>query len=283
MTRRVVIRVALWSVTAVVAVVALLAVLTFTFFWRSPGYYLDVEPAPGEARIISLRDYQDDHSVPYVYESGNVMIFGADHSRDPKHPQFAQIDQAWRRFDPTVALVEGRLGFLVPGLMDPVREFGETGRVNALAKRDDVPSYSWEVPWERIATELTRSYPPEQVALFFVLRPYFGQVRQGKPDSPDKYVEEYLHRASIPALDGTIRTVADIDRIWRRDFAGEPDWRDVSDEQPLAGYLNAVAEAVDGPRNRHLVRLVHTLASRGERVFVVCGASHAVQIEPALP
>jgi NAD(P)-dependent dehydrogenase (short-subunit alcohol dehydrogenase family) len=67
----------------------------------------------------------------------------------------------------------------------------------------------------------------------------------------------------------------------RRAWA-EPDWRDVSDEQPLAGYLNAVAEAVDGPRNLHLVRLAHTLARRGERVFVVCGASHAMQIESAL-
>jgi hypothetical protein len=145
-----------------------------------------------------------------------------------------------------------------------------------------VRTYTWEVPWERTAADAARTYPPERVALYFVLRPYFAQVRQARPASPERFVAEYLHRAEIPALAGSIRTVADIDRIWRRDFAGQPDWRDVADGSPLAGYLNDIAVDVDIARNRHLVRVVHALRAKGERVFVICGASHAVQIEPAV-
>jgi hypothetical protein len=275
-------RVALWSMAVIVAVAVLLATLTFTYFWRSPGYYLEVAAAPGEHRVISLRDYDDNHPVPYLVRTDGLMAFGADHTRDPRHAQFPALDRSWREFRPTVALVEGRLGFLAPGLMDPIRTYGEMGRVNALAKAAGVPTYTWDVPWERTAEELAATYPPEQVALYFVLRPYFGQVRQARPGSPDRFVEEYLHRASIPALAGTIGSVADIDRIWRRDFAGGPDWRDVSDELPLAGYLDDIATETDTARNRHLVRVVHTLLGKGERVFVICGASHAVQIEPAL-
>jgi hypothetical protein len=275
-------RVAIWSVAVLVAVSGILAILTYTYFWRSPGYYLEVTAAPGEDRVISLRDYDDSHPVPYVIRADHLLVFGAAHTQDPHDAQFPVMERSWREFKPTVALVEGRLGFLAPGLMDPVRTYGETGRVNALAKSAGVPTYTWEVPWERTAAEAAAKYPREQVALYFVLRPYFSQARQGKPDSPEKFVAEYLHRAAIPVLGGAIRSVADIDRIWRRDFAGQPDWRDVSDGRPLAGYLNEIAIEVDTARNRHLVRVVHALLGKGERVFVICGASHAAQIEPAL-
>jgi hypothetical protein len=272
-----------WVLVTVVALAAVLTTLTFTFFWRSPGYYLDVEPFPGEAKVGSKADYRLGHPQPYVYRVGPVMVYGSVHTRDPDDPQLADIEAAWRGFQPTVALVEGRLGFLFPGLMDPVAEYGEMGWVNALAKRDDVTTYTWDPPWDRVATELAARNPPDRVALYFVLRPYFGSVRGGRPASPEAIVEEYLHRASIPALRGTITGVADIDRIWRRDFPGERDWRDVSDQGPLPGYIADIANQSEDRRNVHLVRVIHALVTKGERVFVVCGASHAVLIQPALP
>jgi hypothetical protein len=275
-------RIALRSLVVVLAVAAVLTLLTFTYFWRSPGYYLDVGAAPDEAAVISKRDYRLGHPQPYVYETGDVVVYGSLHTRDPQHPQLGDIESRWRRFAPTVALVEGRLGFLMPGLMDPVEEHGEMGWVYALAKADDVPTYSWELPWDSAATTLAGRYPPERVALYFVLRPYFGTLRHGRPESPESFLEEYLHRASIPALAGTIEDVEDVDRLWRRDFPGERDWRDVSDEGPLVGYLNDIGYASEDLRNQHLVRVIHALRARGERVFVVCGSSHAVLIEPAI-
>jgi hypothetical protein len=275
-------RVLLWSLATVLLVAAILTTLTFTYFWRSPAYYLDVVPAPGESRMIPLRHYRSGHANPYVYQVGDVLVFGSEHSRDPGHPQIAEIERRWRALKPTVALVEGRLGFLAPGFMDPVREHGEMGKVAALAKAGDVPLYSWDLPVDRVATNLAATLPPERVALYLVLRPYFGALRHGRPADPDKFVAGYLDRASIPALAGTIGSVADIDRIWRRDFPGAPDWRDVSDEGPLPGYLDEIAAAADDPRTLHLLRLIHTLAGKGARAFVICGSAHAVQIEPAL-
>lgn len=275
-------RVLVWLSIGVLAVAAVLTTLTFTYFWRSPSYYLDVGPVPGEDRIIPKREYLLGHAQPYVYEADNALIFGSTHTKDPGHPELAQIEQQWRRFKPTVALVEGRLGFLIPGFMNPVREYGEMGRVNALAKVDDIPSYTWEFPWDQVASELAGRFPPEQVALYFVLRPYFSNLRFGKPESPEKFIEEFIHRGTIPALGGTISSVADVDRIWLRDFPNERDWRDVSSEGPLIGYLNEVGFASEDLRNLHLVRVVKTLVSQGNRVFVICGSSHAVVIEPAL-
>jgi hypothetical protein len=275
-------KVVVWTLVPVVGLAAVLTTLTFTFFWRSPGYYLEVEPFPDESRVLPKAGYRLGHPQPYVYRAGDVMVFGSVHTKDPADPQLADIEDAWNRFDPTVALVEGRLGFLFPGLMDPVEEYGEMGWVNRLAKRDDVATYTWDLPWDSAATELARRHPPERVALYFVLRPYFSSVRFGRPASPEAAVGEYLHRASIPALRGTITSIADIDRIWRRDFPGDRDWRDVSDQGPLVGYLVDIAAESEDLRNVHLVRVIHTLVAKGERVFVVCGASHAVLIEPVV-
>jgi hypothetical protein len=275
-------KVLLRSLVALTAVAVALVILTFTYFWRSPDYYLDVEPFSGEDALMSMRDYRLGHAQPYVYETGTVMVFGSGHTRDPADPELAEIERQWRRFAPTVALLEGRLGFLAPGFMDPVEEYGEMGWVNALAKADDVTTYTWDLPWEDAATELARIHPPERVALYFVLRPYFGTLRFGRPESPESYVEEYLHRASIPALAGTIENVADIDRIWRRDFPGQTDWRDLSDQGPLVGYLRDLSADSEDVRNRHLIRVMHALVTKGERVFVICGSSHAVLIEPAV-
>jgi hypothetical protein len=278
MVKRVVVR----SLIAIVALAVVLTVLTFTYFWRSPDYYLDVQAYPGEANVVAKRDYRLGHPQPYLYESDGVLVFGSVHTEDPADPQLDDIENRWNGFRPTVALIEGRLGFLAPGFMDPVEEYGEMGRVYALAKADGVPTYTWELPWDRVATTLAGQYPPERVALYFVLRPYFSNLRFGRPDSPESFLEEYLHRASIPALAGTIDDVGDVDRIWRRDFPAERDWRDVSDEGPLVGYLVDIGNSSEDLRNQHLARVIHTLRVKGERVFVVCGSSHAVLIEPAV-
>ena len=270
-------KIALWFVGSAVAVAGVLALLTFAYFWRSPGFYPDPAAAPGiEDRIAGQAGYSDDHRNPYVFRSGDVVVFGAAHTRDPADPQIAAIDRAWEELRPTVALVEGRLGFLAPGFMDPVEHYGESGHVVARAKDDDCDVYSWDMPEEDLIAALAGVQPAERVALFMVLRPYFSSLRNGRPDDPESFVAEFLGRAADPAVAGAIHDVADIDRIWARDFPGGPDWRDVSDEHGLPGYLQEVSDASNDLRNRHLVRTALDLAGRGERVFVVAGSSHAV-------
>lgn len=276
-------RVLLWAVVSLLVAASTLALLTFTYFWRSPAYY----PQPpatslAEARIIPRSQYSEEHRRPYTYRHGNVVVFGAEHKPASVDRQLRQIDEMWRELRPTVALVEGRLGFLAPGFMDPVEHYGESGHVYALAKKDDVQAYTWEQPLDEHIAYLARVHAKDRVALFMVLRPYFSKLRFGKPESPEAFVEEFLGRADHPAIRGEINSVADIDRIWQRDFAGGKDWRDVSDETVLPGYLERLTEDSNDQRNRYLVRLVSHLSAQGERVFVICGSSHAVVIEPAL-
>lgn len=166
--------------------------------------------------------------------------------------------------------------------MDPVKNLGEGGKVKALAGRDDVPVYNWDLSKEELAERLKQKFSPEQIALAQILSPYFSKLRFGKPSSPEKFIEEYLHRAKYAGVEEKFRTPADVDNEWRKFFPQGPDWRNVSDETTLPGFLNNYLAAINDLRNQQLVCAIQELTAKGERVFVICGSSHAACIEPAL-
>ena len=105
-----------------------------TAWYRVPHY--DVSPSTElAAPILTPDEYRaliQTHSRPFVYEIGNasgaVLIYGAEHTRNPQDAQIADIATRWRVFAPTVALVESDLGMMFPAFMDPVETFGEVAR-----------------------------------------------------------------------------------------------------------------------------------------------------------
>lgn len=74
--------------------------------------------------------------------------------------------------------------------------------------------------------------------------------------------------------------VTAVNQAWQNHFPNGPDWRDVSDEYGLPGFLGQI----DGnlARDEHFVRVIIDLVEKGERVFAVAGSSHAVKLEAAL-
>jgi hypothetical protein len=263
------------------ATIILLGVV-YLVAWKSPAYYPVANC--GSINIIPFSKYGtiSDHPRPLILESKNVVVFGATHTRDPKDPQIDEIESEWNSLKPTIALVEGRLDFLLPGFMDPVKNLGEGGKVNALAKRSNVPVYNWDLSKKDLAAQLKQSFSGEQIAIAQILSPYFGSMRFGKPASPEKFIEEYLHRAEFVGLQEKFKTAGDVDREWSKIFPSGPDWRNVSDETKLPGYLDDYMAAVNDLRNKQLVCAIRQLLAKGERVFVICGSSHAACIEPSI-
>jgi hypothetical protein len=271
------------------ALLLLLAVAA-ALSWRSPAFYPADGLAAPQAPPLAQAQYDAVHEQfvrPYVVRcerpaGGAALVFGSAHTKDPDDPQIAAIDAAWDALRPTVALVESRPGGPLAALA-PVAMFGEGGETMRLARRDDVPVWSWEPSREtEVALQLER-FPAERVALFYVLRPYVSSLRHGKPADPDAEVESTRRqRTAWPGLEGTLPSVAAIDELWRRDFAGLPDWRDTSDEYGWPGYLDAIFDRSNELRDDHFARLVADLVGRGERVFATAGSSHAVKLEPAV-
>lgn len=257
----------------------------FLVAWKSPPYY--IVRGPVEVRydaIVPFADYGSiiDHDRPMILRHEGLTVFGAEHTRDPDDPQIELIEAEWKALRPTVALVEGRLDFLLPGLMDPVRNLGEGGKVRELAGSDGVDIYNWDLSKEELAVQMMKTFEPDQVALAQILNPYVGNRRFGRPESPEAYVEEYLHRAEFVGREEAFRSVEDVERAWERYFPSGPDWRDVSDEHGLPGFLAEMMPVTNDLRNRQLLAAVTELRSKGERVFVIAGSSHAACLAPAL-
>jgi len=236
-----------------------------------------------------MREYGqhvETHERPYVYtvETGNgaLFVYGSEHTKDPHNPQLPHIKEKWDAFKPTVALVEGRLGFLFPPFMDPVKNYGEMGWVKSLAARDKVKLYSWEPHHDSINARLMKRFAPEQLALYRILSPYFSNLRFGKPSSPEKYVEDVLDRAAEFGVQDKFRSANDVDLYWKEYFPNGPDWREVSDQWGVPGYLAEVGDERNWVRNCHLHCILMELVRMGERVFIIGGSSHAVCVEPAI-
>ena len=266
-----------------------LAALLFLLAWKSPPTFaVDLESWQ-TGSLMSWDDYpafanQIDPPITMQIElnKGAVLFIGATHNNDPAHPQFELIPQAWDDFDPDAALIEGRLGFFLPGLMDPINKFGESGLLTSLAKNSGADLYSWELSKADEITALKHQFTQEQVALFVILRPYSSQSLDRRNAEGDALALKYIkERGTRPGLDGIIADVEDLDRIWARDFPDAEDWRQLKYTPSMPGYIGELFEYGNDVRDYHLMTIVDHLTKNGHRVIVTAGWSHIVRLAPA--
>ncbi|MBX9579011.1 MAG: hypothetical protein K2X87_01780 [Gemmataceae bacterium] len=257
--------------------------------WRRLPHFDVASEAPLTVPIMPGKEYAgviDTHPRPYLVRvdtgRGSALIYGAEHTKSPADPALDAIRREWEAFEPTVALCESRLGVLFPQLMDPVREFGEPGLVHALARKRGIPTYTWEPTPAQYMTHLQRQpFTKEQLALRVKFGAYFSNRRHGRPADPESFVADAVGNGSKwPGLEDTLPTVRDLEAAWKSHFPDGPDWREVSDQYGLPGFLAEID--TNTARDEHFVRIVASLVRGGHRVFAVAGSSHAVKIEAAL-
>jgi len=259
--------------------------------WKSPSFYDVKENIELITPIMDMEAYKEIwqiHRRPYCYSirsksKGEVHILGVEHITDPNNAQFDTIRNLWNRANPTVALVEGRLGFLFTWFQDPIDKYGEGGLVSGLAKKDGISLYTWEPTRDDEIEILMKQFPVEQIAMFYTFRPYFSNMRHGKPENPEEKLQEYLKsRTNYEHIKGIYQSWEELDSIWQKDFP-EINWRDYSDEQGWPkGYLYDIWNASNLSRDFHLVQIITELVEKGEVVFVTMGASHSPRIENTL-
>ncbi len=258
--------------------------------WKSPPYYTVAKIRDFEKPIISMKDYTElsGHERPYIYHlkgsKGEVYVLGIDHTNRTNDPQIDSISRIWKEFKPDIALVEGRLGFFFSWIQNPVVRYGESGKTISLAKKDNVDFYTWEPRKQDEINNMLIHYSPDQVAFFYSLRPYLSTYRFGKPENPEEKMLSYINsRTDHDGIRGIITEVSQIDSIWKRDFPGEQDWRDTTDQFGWPeGYLSEMAAFSNEIRNLHQVSAILELAEQGKKVFVTMGSSHAFRIEQTL-
>jgi hypothetical protein len=276
---------------SLVSVVGGVAAIVFTSIEPAAPSY-----APSEASLVAplparFRTWEEHDEIvrrfgkPYVLElnhrHGSLLFFGARHTSDPKDPQLADIDRRWRSFKPTVALYEGRQrNFVDTSVIDWLKGKSEAEKLHHLATRDGVRMFTLEPEYEREVAELLEKWPAEKVALFFFTRVYWGE--SGGESDEGLALDLLQKRTAIPALRGSLRDLADVDRIWKRDFPSLPDWRTNTVSEPEGTYLFEIADDSRRIRGEHMARTIIELTNQGERVFAVVGSGHVIRLEPVL-
>lgn len=229
-------------------------------------------------------------NIPYVLEyragSGALLIYGAEHIADPAHPQVADISRRWAAFAPTAGFVEGRYLLHMDNARAAVQRGGEAGLVVHLAGLTNTPVASFEPSRSAELAELRQGFSDDRIAVFYILRIIRQEVARGRAGSTDSVATAQLQQLRQAGLTGAPSTFAELEASARRllpeltDFRQAPQaWFSPTDS---GRFTNEIAHASAKFRNRHIFHLLLERVSRGERLFSAMGASHAVELEPAL-
>lgn len=176
------------------------------------------------------------------------------------------FDSIWNNINPEVVLVEGRLGFFLPGLMDPVKKFGIEGRARELALEKKLMLFSYRLDDDKIASSLMQKYTQEQVAFTMVLHSYYSGIKSGVNISPENAVRECINKSRCSGIDAKFRSAREIDIIWARDFGNSKDWRYA---EGLTGYAGEIALEIKTLKKKHIENLVASHLAAGKRVLIV--------------
>ena len=263
----------------------------FKVIWKLAPYYELASTLDLEVPVMDMTDYEEiwnTHRRPYIYsikspKGGGVKILGIEHSRNPKDPQFDSIRYYWKNGRPDVALVEGRVGNLFTWFQDPIEELGEGGLVTQLAHNEEVVHYTWEPIREKQIERLLNNFSPEEIAMFYSFRPYFSNMRFGKPENPEATLQEYLEsRTDYPYIRNVFSSWEQLDEKWKNDYPSI-DWRDYDSGVGYPpGYMHELWNRINLIRDENMLSIIVELVKQEKNVFVTMGSSHAPRIERSL-
>lgn len=215
-----------------------------------------------------------------------LLYYGAVHSKDPSHIQFAEIENAWRKSKYDIALFEGpNRGFLTTK-NETIEKLGESGFLRLLASQDSVETQSLEPNPVHEAQYLSRFFSLEKIKLFYLLREA-NRVRESFSWDEIQitgHIENVLLKANaLETIKDTILTIRDIEDSFKK-FWGDKlkwwqapsDWFDPMKESEKTGgiFTNDVNRYSSHYRNLYMYELITSLLRKNKRVFAVVGRNH---------
>ena len=225
---------------------------------------------------------------------GRLYYFGAEHSSDPAHAQFAEIEKAWEAFKPTAAFYEGPNRPIAATRDETIRQAGESGFVRFLAARDGIPFVSLEPPPHEEGAYIVKKYSPEQVMLFYVLREAarLRDRRKLPEEELKKSVSQLLAQASkMKGFENVIPNLEALDAAYKKYWTEPAGWWQAPARwfDPLKSsaetgglFTNDINRMSSEYRNLHMYRLLARAALEVKRVFAVVGRNHVPMQERVL-
>ncbi|MDX2170170.1 MAG: hypothetical protein SF182_24070 [Deltaproteobacteria bacterium] len=229
------------------------------------------------------------HPTPYVVELSRddrrLLLFGGPHTTDPTHPVFAQIEAAFARLAPSLALHEGTPPAVEPRREIAIRRHGESGLVRHLAARAGVETASMDIELEDEARLLRRRLPLAEALVFLVVRQLASYNRKtARPDFTGYFADFFARIApglGLTAIDWPMIESAH-QRLCGRPLVVERVTALDTDPTRREQLTQRIATFSNRLRDEHMLDALLAALEVQPRVFATVGVSHAVMLEPAL-
>lgn len=237
------------------------------------------------------------HVIEVVTDEQHLTFFGSDHTNNPAHPQFAELESRWATFCAEVAnpiaLVEGYSDELPEdATVDKTASIvagGESQCMVYLARSSNVPVRSPEPDKIWLATQLADQFGKDKMALYyFVLQLSWWNRLTEVPDIRARVggLLEYLQQ-TYPSeeVDFSIEGMQELHtKIFGRplDLYNHTHLNDITTPSRTDFVTNLISRRSGELRDENILEEIENYWAGGYSPFAVYGGAHAVRLEPAL-
>ncbi|HSX33592.1 MAG TPA: hypothetical protein VLF91_04620 [Candidatus Saccharimonadales bacterium] len=240
-------------------------------------------------------------SLPYVVEIAgtgqSLLFYGAEHTNDLDHPQFADIERRWGQFitsnQAPIALVEGRFNELSAAETGDraaaIVQGGEAQFLVYLARRDGVAVVSPEPDRLAEANELAKEFGRENVMFFYVMRQlsWWHRLKE-QPNLTAETTSMLQLMQGLYKWNDVDFSVEGVEAAHAKLFGKPLPWADrrwayrITTPVYKDYVTNQLSRRSGELRDRHIFEEIMRYWRQGKSPFLVFGSAHAIQLEPAL-
>ncbi|ULU26803.1 hypothetical protein [Dyella terrae] len=244
---------------------------------------------------LKLKDSAKFSSAPYVWERTkgrkHIVVIGTDHLLDPRSPMYRRMAAIFDRVQPQFILHES----VAPDDLSTetrdqaIRRGADLGFTVQLARQLGIPTESGDAPAREEMNELLARHSASEVFVYLVSTRLVGSYRN--PDLSEDaaeypaFFDSQIIGNGVPVQegwetwDGFLREYR---RVAGRSLASKTWDPQLLDPTLNTSKLNEVARTSDALRDQFLLAAIRTSLQRYDRVIVVFGSAHVVELEPSL-
>lgn len=252
-------------------------------------------------KLISYLDIRVDSmgnlpQNPYVINLKNgkkqLLVIGTQHTRDPLHPMFKVIENAFKDFKPQILIHEGgEFRKTYSSRNQAIAASGELGLEELLADEAGVKTISGDEPDKLEFEELSAAFSKDEALVFFASERFifpfkFGQYKGALEDEyTNNFIKGYLEKEGI-ALITEQKQFAYYKSSYKKLFHEDFDIDNINQHNftPFGkgNHFNDVTRKSKELRDRYLLKQIEAQLKLHDKVLVIYGGWHILAIEPAL-
>jgi hypothetical protein len=223
-----------------------------------------------------------------------LFYFGANHSRDPKNPQYPALKEYWQKFlkatdgKERIVLVEGGLRKLEKDEESAITKGGsEGGLVTFLAHKAGVSIACPDISDEELMEKLPDQNKDEVLLYWFLCwLDNFQKHPEPKPDfekSAKMWCESREQRKIWKNVDVSFPRLKQIYKeVMGKEFDEKASPNDFVNPNKTETPINKIARAQSDLRDANIASEIERYWNEGKSIFVVFGRGHLIIERPAL-